>query len=67
ILTKIFDPFFTSKGSSKGTGLGLSVSLGIVQKHGGTIVVESEPDKGAVFTVYLPPSHEPEVEGDTDN
>jgi two-component system NtrC family sensor kinase len=67
ILTKIFDPFYTSKGSSKGTGLGLSVSLGIVQKHGGTIVVESEPDKGAIFTVYLPPSHEPEIEGDTDN
>ncbi|MDD2555789.1 MAG: ATP-binding protein, partial [Syntrophaceticus sp.] len=61
ILTKIFDPFFTSKGSSKGTGLGLSVSLGIVQKHGGTIVVESESGKGAFFTVYLPPSHEPEI------
>ena len=56
MITKIFDPFYTSKGESKGTGLGLSVSLGIVQKHGGTIAVESELGKGAEFTVYLPPS-----------
>ncbi len=66
MLTKIFDPFFTSKGVGKGTGLGLSVSLGIVQKHGGTIAIESEPGNGATFTVYLPPSQKADdlVEGD---
>jgi signal transduction histidine kinase len=53
-LAEIFDPFFTSKKAAKGTGLGLSVSLGIIQKHGGDIHVESEVGKGTVFTVLLP-------------
>jgi signal transduction histidine kinase len=53
-LGEIFDPFFTSKKAAKGTGLGLSVSLGIVQKHGGDIQVESEVGRGTVFTVFLP-------------
>jgi two-component system NtrC family sensor kinase len=53
-LRDIFDPFFTSKKAAKGTGLGLSVSLGIVQRHGGDIRVESEVGKGTVFTVLLP-------------
>lgn len=53
-LRDIFDPFYTSKRKAKGTGLGLSVSLGIVQKHGGDIRVESEFGKGSVFTVLLP-------------
>jgi len=53
-LREIFDPFFTSKKAAKGTGLGLSVSLGIVQRHGGDIHVESEVGKGTVFTVLLP-------------
>ncbi len=50
----IFDPFFTTKGTGEGTGLGLSVSLGIVQRHGGEMLVESEEDKGTRFIVCLP-------------
>ena len=50
----IFDPFFTTKGTGEGTGLGLSVSLGIVQRHGGEMLVESEEGKGTRFAIRLP-------------
>jgi PAS domain S-box-containing protein len=56
VIARIFDPFFTTKGQGEGTGLGLSVSLGIVEKHGGHILVTSEVGKGSLFTVCLPVS-----------
>jgi len=53
-LNKLFDPFFTTKDVGHGTGLGLSVSYGIVERHGGTIWVQSKIGKGSTFKVWLP-------------
>lgn len=52
----IFDPFFTTKKEGKGLGLGLSTAYGIIDRHKGTIKVESEVSKGSVFTMTLPVS-----------
>jgi len=59
-LRQIFEPFYTTK-KDTGTGLGLWVSLGIVQKHGGSIRVRSRTDgraTGTVFSIFLPQRHE---------
>lgn len=53
-ISKIFDPFFSTKEVGKGSGLGLSIIYGIVELHGGRIQVTSEEGEGATFTIFLP-------------
>jgi len=54
ITDRIFEPFYTTKGTTGGTGLGLSVVHGIIKRCGGAIEVDSELDKGTTFTIFLP-------------
>ena len=61
IQARIFDPFFSTKEIGKGTGLGLAISYGIVQDHGGDIVVQSTPGRGAEFVVTLPAQGKPDA------
>jgi PAS domain S-box-containing protein len=53
-LPEIFDPFYTTKAEGKGLGLGLSTVYGIIERHKGSITVDSDKGKGSVFTINLP-------------
>lgn len=60
-LSKLFEPFFSTKKKGKGVGLGLSVVYGIVQEHGGSIQVQSKEGRGTSFTIELPQKTDPKV------
>lgn len=67
-ISRIFEPFYTSKPQGKGTGLGLAMVYGVTESHGGTITVTSQEGVGTTFVIYLPLSEEkyiaPETNGD---
>ena len=58
IRDRVFEPFFTTKPVGAGTGLGLSISYGIIQRHNGTLDLESEEGKGTKFTIRIPTNQE---------
>ncbi len=62
IKDRLFDPFYTTKDEGQGTGLGLSIAYGIIRKHNGEIVVESEAGNGASFFIHLPLQTEKSVD-----
>lgn len=61
-LSRIYDPFFTTKEIGKGTGLGLSITYGIVQEHGGSITCDSQVGQGTRFSIRLPLAVDAKIE-----
>jgi PAS domain S-box-containing protein len=57
LLSRVVEPFFTTKGPDKGTGLGLSQVYGFAYRSGGTMQIRSEVGRGTTITIYLPRSH----------
>src|SRR5208282_1809551 len=62
-MSRIFDPFYTTKRPGGGTGLGLSICMSIIREHGGTIEAEVLPAGGSAFTVFLPAAVEEAAPG----
>ena len=60
-IDRVFEPFFTNRSEGDGKGLGLSIAYGLVQKHGGSITVESEENHGTKVTVRIPNARECEA------
>jgi two-component system cell cycle sensor histidine kinase/response regulator CckA len=67
VLTKIFEPFYTTKGVGKGTGLGLSTVYGIVTGHGGHICCQSKEGDGSIFHIYLQANSQGQLELKTED
>ena len=61
-LERIYEPFFTTKGTGKSAGLGLPAAYGIIRGHGGAIDVASEPGLGTTFRIYLPVAEKTVIE-----